>query len=396
MWPTVYVGLVTGSSTPSARAAPRTNVVLPAPSSPETVITSPDTSSAASAAAMRSVSSGEADSSSITKVRLEEAELLGGRQRRLRNGRRKLDHLRRNPCLLGQELREAAEVVLERTKHGRGIERSGRVVERIQRDRPSSERCLLLATVHTSDPMGLAGQELRGEVPERRDQLRLDQLDLAEEVRLAGLDLVRLRIAVARRAALDHVRDVHVLARQADPLEELVEELARLADERIALLVFVEARGLPDEQEVCVGVSDAENDLRAARRQPAARAGSGFDRVRRERGAAIQNLRIRSHSPRRSSRPQKVCRSWAVRRCRESRRRRAVGESSQSRTPGTQDRQRPAPRAPRSGSRTSCTRTRRSASPRQFRQVPGRTANGFGDRYSESSGSRSSAHELMQ
>ena len=55
----VKVGLVTGPWTPSARQAPRTNVVLPEPSSPETVTTSPGRSSAASSAAMRSVSSGE-------------------------------------------------------------------------------------------------------------------------------------------------------------------------------------------------------------------------------------------------------------------------------------------------------------------------------------------------
>ena len=36
------VGLVTGEVTPSARQAPRTNVVLPEPSSPETLTTSPD------------------------------------------------------------------------------------------------------------------------------------------------------------------------------------------------------------------------------------------------------------------------------------------------------------------------------------------------------------------
>ena len=42
--PIVNVGLVTGPSTPSARHAPRTNVVLPEPSSPETVTTSPGSS----------------------------------------------------------------------------------------------------------------------------------------------------------------------------------------------------------------------------------------------------------------------------------------------------------------------------------------------------------------
>ena len=46
--------------TPSARAAPRTKVVLPEPSSPETVTTSPGTSARASRAATASVSSGDA------------------------------------------------------------------------------------------------------------------------------------------------------------------------------------------------------------------------------------------------------------------------------------------------------------------------------------------------
>src|SRR3954466_5099461 len=55
----VNVGLVTGSSTPSARAAPRTNVVLPAPRSPATSTTSPGRRSTASAAPSASVCSAE-------------------------------------------------------------------------------------------------------------------------------------------------------------------------------------------------------------------------------------------------------------------------------------------------------------------------------------------------
>src|SRR5213083_1988712 len=53
------LGLVTGTSTPSARQAPRTNVVLPAPSSPETSTTSPGPSVAARSAASASVSRAE-------------------------------------------------------------------------------------------------------------------------------------------------------------------------------------------------------------------------------------------------------------------------------------------------------------------------------------------------
>src|ERR687891_2912682 len=56
----VNVGLVTGPWTPRARAAPRTKVVLPAPSSPETRTTSPGCRRRASCAASASVSAGDA------------------------------------------------------------------------------------------------------------------------------------------------------------------------------------------------------------------------------------------------------------------------------------------------------------------------------------------------
>src|SRR5438552_12648284 len=60
------LGLVTGSRTPSARAAPRTSVVLPVPSSPLTSTTSPPTSPALSSAPIDSVSAGAEVSSTRT------------------------------------------------------------------------------------------------------------------------------------------------------------------------------------------------------------------------------------------------------------------------------------------------------------------------------------------
>ena len=48
------------------------------------------------------------------------------------------------------------------------------------------------------------------------------------------------------------------------PPEELVEELPRLADERVALLVLVEAGRLADEHQLGLRVPDAEDDLGAA------------------------------------------------------------------------------------------------------------------------------------
>src|SRR4051812_29718430 len=63
-----------GPSTPRLWSAPRTNVVLPAPSSPDTSTTSPGRSSAASRAPARSVSSGP----EVSSVRLTEAQAQGG------------------------------------------------------------------------------------------------------------------------------------------------------------------------------------------------------------------------------------------------------------------------------------------------------------------------------
>src|SRR4051794_13425718 len=62
-----------GPSTPRLCSAPRTNVVLPAPSSPDTSTTSPGRSSAASRAPARSVSSGP----EVSSVRLTEAQAQG-------------------------------------------------------------------------------------------------------------------------------------------------------------------------------------------------------------------------------------------------------------------------------------------------------------------------------
>ncbi len=87
------------------------------------------------------------------------------------------------------------------------------------------------------------------------------------------VDFVRLRIAVLRRAALDDVRDVDVLAREVDRFDDLRQQLAGAADERDALHVLVGARRLADEHQVRVGIADAEHDLLAPERvQLAARA----------------------------------------------------------------------------------------------------------------------------
>ena len=70
----------------------------------------------------------------------------------------------------------------------------------------------LRPTVDACDAVRLAGEQLGGEVAERADHLRSDELDLGEQVPLARLDLVGQGIAVPGWAALEHVCDVDVRA----------------------------------------------------------------------------------------------------------------------------------------------------------------------------------------
>ncbi len=124
-----------------------------------------------------------------------------------------------------------------------------------------------LAAAQLGDALLGVEQQLRREVAQRHDDARADQLELTVEPGCARLDLVGLRIAVARRAALHDVGDVHVVAREAHALDELGEELAGATDEGLALEVFLLARALADEQQVGVGTADAEHHLRPPRRE---------------------------------------------------------------------------------------------------------------------------------
>src|SRR4051794_8830944 len=237
----VKVGLVTFAVTPSARHAPRTNVVLPAPRSPLTSTTSPASRSAASLAPAASVCSGEL---------LEEAQLLGVTGARLLL------------CVLGDQRRQLGEVVAQQLLDGVRSQGRGGMEDREQQQHAPRDLALLRPPVDLRDPGRVAAQQLGREVAERADDLRLDQLDLAVEVRLAGRDLLGQGVAVARRPAADDVRYEDVGALDADLLEQLVEQVPGPPDEREPLLVLAGARRLADEHHVRVGIAGAEDELR--------------------------------------------------------------------------------------------------------------------------------------
>ena len=127
-------------------------------------------------------------------------------------------------------------------------------------------------------------------LPERGDDARSHQLDLPEQVRLAGRDLALERVAVLRRAALEDVREVDVATIEADAREQPPEQLTRLPREREPALILVEAGRFADEHQLRVGVARAEDDLRSRLGERAAHAARGLVRVRRESGGTHRGI----------------------------------------------------------------------------------------------------------
>src|SRR5205814_1198746 len=103
----------------------------------------------------------------------------------------------------------------------------------------------------------------------------------------ARRDLVGLRVPVTRRPAFHDVGDVHLVPTPADRPDQPREELARLADERSALGVFVASRPLTDEHHLGRRVAFAGNGVRSAFVQATPRTGRDFARDGLERRLAL-------------------------------------------------------------------------------------------------------------
>ncbi len=104
--------------------------------------------------------------------------------------------------------------------------------------------------------------------------------DLLVEVGPAGRYLLGPGVAVAGRAAFDHVGDVHLFPAQPGLLrQQAVEQLPGPAHERAALKVLVAPRPLPDDHEAGMIVALAEHHRRASLGQGAQGAdrGDAFD-----------------------------------------------------------------------------------------------------------------------
>ena len=87
------------------------------------------------------------------------------------------------------------------------------------------------------------------------------QLDLAGEERRAGLDLLRRRRAISRRAPIDRVGDVDVLLAEADRREHAVEQLPGAADKGLALQILIAAWRLADHHDAGLLAASGEAEV---------------------------------------------------------------------------------------------------------------------------------------
>jgi hypothetical protein len=107
--------------------------------------------------------------------------------------------------------------------------------------------------------------------------------------------LLGQRVPVARRTALESVRDVDVCPCQPDAGEEPVEELSGLPDERNSLLILVEAGRLAHEHQVGVRMAVPEDDLRPGLAEDTACTARGFGPERIEHRAESLGERPDAH-----------------------------------------------------------------------------------------------------
>ena len=98
-----------------------------------------------------------------------------------------------------------AKSVAQRRQHRRRVERRGGVEAAGTAAPARPERPLVLRPCRRVMPVGSSRSSFVAKFPSVHTTLRLDQLELPEQVVLAGVDLLRQRVAVAGRPALEDV-----------------------------------------------------------------------------------------------------------------------------------------------------------------------------------------------
>src|SRR5258708_2488830 len=163
-----------------------------------------------------------------------------------------------------------AHVLFEGCQQAAVVERGGGMVQRhVETSAVADARA-----VRARDARRAGEDALQRVAAQQQDDVGPDQLDLRVEEVGARFHLLGQRIAVARRAALEHVADVEVAALEADSFQQLCQQLPRRADEGLAHAVLGLAGGLPRRHDPRRHRAIAGDRLDARLRQRAGDAGA--------------------------------------------------------------------------------------------------------------------------
>ncbi len=143
-------------------------------------------------------------------------------------------------------------------------------ISRMVRGHQAAATPLLPLAAKLGDAASRAEKSLRGTGSETDDDVRVQDINLAQKKWRASMHFVVLGPAVVRRAALDHVADIDIRAIQPHRFDHLGEKLAGTADEGQALHIFIGAGAFTNEDQSGLGATVAENELVAALMQLAA------------------------------------------------------------------------------------------------------------------------------
>lgn len=120
---------------------------------------------------------------------------------------------------------------------------------------------LIEALTHLADGFFRAEQVLRRHGTPADDVIGVNDRQLSVEIFATVNAFVGQRCSVIRRPTLENIADVDVFPSQLTRLDNFCQELPGSADKGFALFVFICARSLTYEHNLCLGITDSENCL---------------------------------------------------------------------------------------------------------------------------------------
>src|SRR5215475_5773444 len=109
-------------------------------------------------------------------------------------------------------------------------------------------------------------KRLDGKLTQGDNNFGPNEINLLLEERFAGCDLIRLRIAIFRRPALNHISYINVLALESHSFrKDIVEQLPRPAHKRLPLQIFITTRSFTNEHQLGLGITHPEDQMRTTR-----------------------------------------------------------------------------------------------------------------------------------